>query len=80
MNIDIIDGCQNARTTMVILLDIVRDGESVDETRKHLFRRGIPRINEVTFMAPQQDVRKVSARHGYTISEGDLEFALSTDV
>ena len=80
MNIDIIDGCQNARTTMIIILDIVREGESVDETRKHLFRRGIPRINEVTFPAPQQEVMQVLARHGYTISEGDLEFALSTDI
>ena len=80
MNIDIVNGIQNARTTMIIILDIVREGESVDETRKHLFRRVIPRINEVTFPAPQPDVRQVLARHGYTVSEGDLEFALSTDI
>ena len=80
MNIDIIDGIQNARTTMIIILDIVREGESVDETRKHLFRRGIPHINEVTFPAPQPDVRQVLARHGYKFSEGDLEFTLSTDI
>ena len=71
MNIDMIDGCQNARTTMIIILDIVREGESVDETRKHLFRRGISRINEVTFPTPKQEVRQVLARHGCTISEGD---------
>ena len=80
MNIDVVDGIQNARTTMIIVLDIVREGESVEETRNHLFRRGIPRINEVTLPAPQPDVRQVLARHGYQFSEGDLEFALSTDI
>ena len=80
MNIDIVNGIQDARTTMIITLDIVLKGESVEETRNHLFVRGIPRINEVTLPAPQPDVRQVLARHGYKFSEGDLEFALSTDI
>ena len=80
MNIDIVNGIRNARTTMVIVLDVVLEGESVEETRNHLFVRGIPRINEVTLPAPQPDVRQVLARHGYKFSEGDLEFAFSTDI
>ena len=80
MNIDIVNGIQNARTTMVMVLDAVLEGESVEETRNRLFARGIPRINEVTLSAPQPDVRQVLARHGYKFSEGDLEFAFSTDI
>ena len=53
MNIDIVNGIRNARTTMVIVLDVVLEGESVEETRNHLFVRGIPRINEVTLPAPR---------------------------